>query len=125
MKAKMHPGPSGFAVAQFGEEPSFESEIPNLVLLGESKAAVMKKPAAGPAGGGAAYKLEKYRGPGKVGVRRNFGDKKQIGQFGGKNWPFDDLVGVGEKVVGALADGTLEEEHVAARVALLLAKLCA
>ena len=43
--AKMKTGDAGFAIAQFGAEPPFATELPNLLLI-EAGKPVMKKPAA-------------------------------------------------------------------------------
>ena len=44
-RAIMYEGPDGFAMAKFGEEPGFLTEMPNLMLNLPVKEAVMKKPA--------------------------------------------------------------------------------
>ena len=137
MEAKMRPGPGAFAIAEFDGEAPFESEIPNIVLLpvvvpdrpaGASARKMQKKPAAAesdvlPPARNDMYKLELYKSRHKIGLRRTTGDKRQFYQFGSMTYAFDDLIVVGNGMIKSLAEGSLLEENVAARVAVRLAKM--
>ena len=50
------------------------------------------------------YKLEKYSKAGSVGIRRMFGDKKQIFSLRNKNWSFAQLLELGQLVTTKLKE---------------------
>ncbi len=50
------------------------------------------------------YKLEKYSKAGSVGIRRMFGDKKQIFSLRNNNWSFKQLLELGQLVAKKLKD---------------------
>ena len=62
------------------------------------------------------YKLEKYRKTNSVGIRRKFADCKQVFSLSSKNYSFEHLESLGEKVIEMLQSKTEQPDYVLADV---------
>ena len=62
------------------------------------------------------YKLEKYRKSNSVGIRRKFGDGKQVFALSSKTCTFEHLVSLGEQVIEMLQSKTEQPGYVLADV---------
>ena len=118
----MNEGPDGFALASFPCEPTVTTEMPNLslprsvvvkrhsastVLRKPSASTLLRKPAAAPVP--CRYGIMWYKACSKVALRRRFGDKKQVMQFGKGGMSQDDLRLIAKKAAAALSSGSIAE----------------
>ena len=62
------------------------------------------------------YKLEKYRKTNSVGIRRKFADCKQVFSLSSKDYSFEHLESLGEKVIEMLQSKTEQPDYVLADV---------